>query len=314
MHKLLKKLTLFSLPLLGYCAVIAAIDPFNYFNWSNLVSYQTKLKTSFPNNYFLWKCAEFRTSPCPQILLGDSRTASLNAGMIEKVSGEKYYNFAFGGATPSEIVDTFWYATKFVKLKKVFIGMNFDSYNNFNSMNRFPETDAIMKNMLLYLVNKDAVKSSFYNVLTQFAGREVALSNRPHMTQEQFWIEGLEFARISINKKYAYPGRLNGKLKEIKRYCDANGTELAFIMLPTHTDVQERVARFGLNEQSQRFFDDLRSLGKIYNFDYPNTLTRDRDNFGDPYHLKSTDIVVQDVWGRGKPALAKFIAMKQQQL
>lgn len=296
MKLLVKKIILFSLPIIVYCAAIILIDPFNYFNISRLVRSDIKIKTSFPNNNFLWKCAEFRNSPCERILLGDSRTAAIDAGKIEKLTGLRYYNFAVNGATPLETIDIFWYAAGLVKLKTVYIGINFDAYNRFNGLNRFHEVKTIMDNPLFYLINKSVVKSVAYNVLSGLK-YDVNLSAEPNMSREKFWKYQLESARIAISSKYGYPDQLYRSLTIIKKYCDENKIELRFIALPTHADAQKRVAMFNLQEQKERFYRDIRSLGPVADFDFSNWLTEDRNNFNDPYHLINTEILVREVWG-----------------
>lgn len=304
MNMLVKKAIIFLVPVFLYCLMIALVDPFNYFRLSEVIADDLKKQVSAPNNEFLWKCSEFRQNPCRNILLGDSRTEALDARKIEKITGERYYNFACGGATPPEIVDTFWYAVRFIKPAKVYIGMNFDAYNRSNSMNRFPEIDAIMRNPFLYFANDSVITSVRYLAKSSLAGSSVTISHKPKATADEFWKDQLEFSRNAINDRYGYPATLYADLRRIKAYCDKNQIQLCFIVLPTHIDMQERISRFNLQRYHSRFYQDVKSLGKMYDFDYKNKITSDREWFIDPYHLKNTDIVINDVWGQAAPSVS----------
>jgi hypothetical protein len=306
MNKLIKKIIIFILPIIAYCFLVILIDPFNYFSLFNDISNKVKLKIAYPNNELLWKCAEFKNVPCNNILLGDSRTDAIDVSKIEKLAVEKYYNFAYGGATPSEIVDTFWYAARLAKLNKVYIGINFDAYNKFNCMNRFPEMESIMRNPLLYLVNTSVLRSECYIIKSLLTGRSIVLSNKPTVSRDQFWQDQLEHSRNAINGKYLHPDNLYDNLKKIKTFCQDNKIELTFIVLPTHLDMQERITRFNLTLEHNRFYGDLHGLGKTFNFDYPNNLTQNKNNYEDPYHLKNTDIIINDVWGQSPPSIAQL--------
>ena len=75
--------------------------------------------------------------------------------------------------------------------------------------------------------------------------------------------------------------------------------ELYFIVLPTHTSLQDKVNDFGLSKERGRFLSDLTNLATVYNLDYKNKLTEKIENFSDPFHLKREFIesVVSEIWG-----------------
>jgi len=63
---------------------------------------------------------------------------------------------------------------------------------------------------------------------------------------------------------------------------------------------------FGLRELSDRFARELRELGRVVDFDFPNEFTRDRENFGDPYHFHATREMLEAILTDSiDPALAR---------
>ena len=100
MKPFIQKFLIFLIPFYIYAIFIVVIDPFNYFRIVRLRSEKEKtevfLRTSKTMSYgsMLWKVNDFRHHPCPNIILGDSRTFSLDTGLIHRITGEKYYNLA----------------------------------------------------------------------------------------------------------------------------------------------------------------------------------------------------------------------------
>lgn len=160
-----------------------------------------------------------------------------------------------------------------------------------------------MRNPFLYFANDSVITSVRYLAKSSLAGSSVTVSHKPKATADEFWKDQLEFSRNAINDRYGYPATLYADLKRIKAYCDKNQIQLCFIVLPTHIDMQERISRFNLQGYHSRFYQDVKSLGKTYDFDYKNSVTSDRERFNDPYHLKSTDVVINDVWGQRAPSV-----------
>jgi len=297
MKKLCSKLFLFSLPFLIFVTVVVLVDPFNLFNVSRLIEPEYKLKTSAKLHYALWKLIEFRRAPAENILLGDSRTNALDVSRIESVSGEKYYNFAYGGGTVPEIVDTFWYAVQIKKPRKVFIGINFNQYNQFVSRNTFSEAKSISDNFLFYFINRSVIKSVRHNLYSQFIDNSFAIG-KPPMTKDEFWLHQLKFVTPAFYRPYKYPGNFYQDLKKIATYCKQNNIMLTFIIFPTHVDLQRAVNDFNLSEYDLQFRKDLKSLGTVVDFDYPNSITTLKNNFEDPYHYNK-DIgneIIDVIW------------------
>ncbi len=120
------------------------------------------------------------------------------------------------------------------------------------------------------------------------------------MDKDSFWKYQLSYAEYSFFMNYRYPANYYNELKNIAEYCKANKVNLVFIILPSHVDLQNEVADYILLEAEMRFRNDIMTLGKVYDFEYPNYVTNNRENFRDPFHPNKyvMRLVVDNVWGK----------------
>lgn len=259
---------------------------------------------SYRGNYRLYKMQAFINDPCENIYLGDSRMDGLDIDKIASLTGETWFNFAYGGGTAYEIADSFWYAAERVKLKKVVIGINFNLHNMYNRMNLVNEAQNTLSKKTNYYLSSFISKMSVYNLIYFLSGNKLnMLSEKPEMDKEQFWQVQLNETTENFYGKYQYPEDLYDKLHKIVAYCYEENIELVFVIPPTHVDLQRRVADFGLTEEYERFKCDLRSFGvPVYDFDVPSEWTIDKALYKDPYHADEMvkARVVDIVWGKAR--------------
>lgn len=296
--RLFWKRTLFFLsPIIVIIGVIVLADPYNYYRATSFIPQEVKLATSYKFHYPLWKTIGYERSPIENILLGDSRTDALGTVSVEQVTGEKWYNFAYGGATVPEIVETFWYANSLIKLKKVYIGLNFNQMNRYKRMNRVAEARKIMEQPLQYPFNKTVLKAFVYNIYYAITGDDPKIGV-PDMPPDSFWAFQLKSSAENYYAAFRYGEEFMDDLREIAAYSKEHGIELVIFIPPTHTDLQQRIADFGLSGENRRWIDELQSFARVINLDVPDEFTLDRNNFKDPFHTKDPQEVVNMVWKR----------------
>lgn len=253
---------------------------------------------SYRGNYRLYKMQAFKNNPCPNIYLGDSRMDGLKVAKVEAASGERWFNFAYGGGTAYEIVDTFWYAAKQEHLKKVVIGINFNLYNGSNRFNLTQEAMTTLGNPLKYYFSYTTLRMSAANLLYKCAGINL-YAEKPPMDKTAFWQVQLGKSTEGFYRNWYHPDDLQQELENISDYCRDQGIELVFVFPPTHVDLQERVADFGLTEDYRNYKQEIRQLGwKVYDFDVPSALTQDAELYKDPYHADELvkDKVIETIW------------------
>ncbi len=292
----LKKGLLFSIPFLLYAALIVAVDPFNYFGVSPLIDEANKRATASKLHYTLWKTIDFLRDPRPNLILGDSRMGQIQVPSVEKVTGDRYFNFSYGGGTIPELIDTFYFATRHVKVERVYIGASFINFNAFQNRNRFRESQSILDNPLLYLINRIVLRATYHAVLAQWKGETIDVE-RPNEDRDAFWNHQLGTAIVSHYGRFKYSQEYLESLRELARYCKANGIELTILIPPTHVELQAKIAEFGLTRDADQFNRDMHSLGRVVDMDFDNAFTRNRENFLDPFHTANSETVRDALWG-----------------
>lgn len=277
------KLILFPIPFIVIFLVNFIVDPFNFNSLYDLKL--SKAEVSYKANYRLWKISEFSKNPCANILLGDSRIDSFDIGYISKITGEKYFNFAYGGGSLDEMIDTFWIAASRVDLKRVYFGINFNLFNGYNDLNLVKEALAKFENPLIkYYFNFWVLKVSLNNLLYKCTGIN-PYDETPQMGNDEFWNFQLTRSADSFYRKYAFPSKNLEALKNIRKYCHNNRISIYFIIPPTHTDLQNKVKEYNLSVQYVRYKKKLNEIGTVYDFEVDNETCRDRKNFFDPFHF-----------------------------
>src|SRR5690606_10470419 len=128
MKKFITNCVLLGIHLLVYILVIAVIDPYNYLNLWKRLDQQVNDDIAQHVEPHLFKMERFHDAPTGNIILGDSRSNGLYARLDHK----RWSNLAYGGSSLQEIIETFWWATKEVKMDTVIIGINLNLYNRYN--------------------------------------------------------------------------------------------------------------------------------------------------------------------------------------
>jgi hypothetical protein len=127
------------------------------------------------------------------------------------------------------------------------------------------------------------------------------------MSPDEFWQHQLSETAARAYTGHVYPVALRAELERIRDYCRDAGINLAFIIPPTHVELQARTADFGMEAEVERFRRDIATLGTVYDFDYPCEITTQRADYADPYHCRPRvrSLVIQEVWG--DPAKRRYV-------
>ncbi|MBN2227238.1 MAG: hypothetical protein JW763_07715 [candidate division Zixibacteria bacterium] len=273
------------------------IDPFNYFGISSIIPDTYKAETSYRLNYRLWKMNAYRQQPTGNILLGDSRMLLLDADSISARTGQDYFNFAYGGGSLDEAIETFWFADSITSLQNVYIGLNFPMFNGYHTVNLTRQAKETFANPMLYFIDKVMIKAGAMLVARTLFDTQYDIE-RPDMTPEQFWKYQIAVTAQSQFERYLYPDNYYQRLSEIVSYCNQKKITVNVIIFPEHVDLINRYSELGLDEEYARFKEDIHRLVKTFDFNYGNPITENRADFTDPYHF-TTDIglqLVDEIW------------------
>lgn len=151
--------------LLGMLPVLFnwVIDPYNMNGYFNLGF--NKQKISEKAHYPLWKIINYNKE-AHTLILGDSRALALKDKYWHQLHFSGAYNFAYGGATISEIYDTFHFVKANANLKNLIIGIQLRSFSPIfkKAMNRVPEAIHLSRNPAEYYINSLVTKISWQHI------------------------------------------------------------------------------------------------------------------------------------------------------
>lgn len=283
MFYFVRKVIVFLTPFIFILITEYVVDPFNYFN-DELNPYFKDLKEdiSQKTNSYLYKLIKYERNPTSNILLGDSRIALLKTSFFENNNNEKYSNFGIGGSTLQDAIEIFWITNNINKLNRVYFGISIETYSGTFLRERVTPSVEIKNSTILYLLNRYSFSATFLILRTILFDEKIDLF-KPPTSIDKFWENQLEKSNRFL-ENYSYPHNYYNELKNISDYCNENDIQLTFIISPTHIDLQNKISDYKLNEQYDKFIEDIKLLGDVFDFNFPNSITIDKKNFKDPFH------------------------------
>lgn len=299
MKKLLKRSAVFCIPVLVWLGVVVALDPFNYFDVSPLIPERIKQLNAQKLNRLMYNMIDYHRRPAANLLIGDSRSNNLSIELIERTTGDDWFLLNSNALKLNESFELYWFACGLRRPDRVYFTLNFNMFNKFAFADRVGSVERILTNPLLYVFDRNVAETCWL-VSKSYLSRREAVSSVPPMTRDAFWDWIVRVKGSDYYGKFEYPGDVYEEMKKVVGHASENGTEIVFIIVPHHADMQRRVADFGLTGELSRFKRDLFELGvPVYDYDYANAITRDRDNFDDPihYNMNVGDRMVGEIWG-----------------
>ena len=297
MQRLLIKALLLAAPFILVAAIVLIVDPYDHFWPSGVVSDVFKEGLARKLQPVLWKIERYRRAPVSRLILGDSSMASLDEDEIRTVTGEQYFNFAYGDGTLPEAIDLYWMASSIRHLDAVYFGIGFINFNGYRNriLDRVNEAKAISASSLLYLSNRLVVRAALQSVFAAVTRKPVD-SHGLRKSQDETWRFQLGLLPEFLDP-YRYPAEAAARLRQVAEDCARNGTRFVIVIPPTNIELQQETAALGHSADVERFKAFVATLGAVYDFDYPNGFTANRDNFRDPFHAADDHQVIQEVWG-----------------
>jgi len=291
---LLRKGSIFILPIIAWVCIVVTIDPFNYFNLSKTISQQSKEKSAQKLNSLLYNTLQFKNNPTTSIIVGDSRIRKLPTERIKELTGDNYYTLHSNAAKLNEIIDLFWLTNKYTKLENVIIGVNFNLYNEYAYSNRVADVEEMLRNPFIYIFNWNIAETVYLALKNEFSG----IQKDDRRNKEKFWEHTISTVATNHYSKYRHPDSILKRLKEVGVYCLRNNINLNLIIVPHHKEFHDRLVYFNLTEEEIQFKEEISSIGKVIDFDYPNSITNCKDCFTDPIHTTDSVgmIIVNDLF------------------
>jgi len=299
------KSLIFIIPFLILITIEVLIDPFNYFSEEkNKELLEIKENISQKGNPYLYKLIKYDRYPCSTIILGDSRM-DFSPLQFENINKEKVVNLAIGGGTIQDDIEILRYVSGKHDIKKIYWGISMEKYSGTVLRNRAKPSIDIKNSLLFYLLNRYTFSSAMLISKSMIFDKQIDLY-KPRSSKDVFWQSQLDLYSRYL-KNYSYPENYYRDLTKIAGYCSEKNIKLVFVISPNHIDLQKKVHEFNLDEEYKRFKLDIESFGDVYDFNYPNIITNNKNNYNDPFHYKDSisKIIVKEI-STTKIKYAKF--------
>ena len=318
MKKLIFKLLLALIPILLLFAFFVAYEPYDYWANKGFSTYNAKPISALRE-------LKVRGEDGGVWLLGDSRMANLNVGMVEEASGEECIMLGFGGSTFPEALDTLEYAmgTLGRTPDKLVIGLSFYTANSNHHANRVNGAIEVVEDPLKFFGDFhywygaiEHLQIDASNLIADVTGIESirqryenpsALDQNLAPTETQY----LNDARLDI---YDYSNIIYGQVEEygdlaptferidrIVELCEERGVELEFILWPCNRTIWDRVIMpLDLYDEIELYKDYVKSRAKVYDMEFPHRDMAGQDGlFLDGFHLtlEGKSMIIDAVFG-----------------
>ena len=173
MKNILKKLALLAIPVLLWLAFFIAFEPNNYFG----------LKASATSSQPVARVRAYQQEPGTNLILGDSRLAHFDMGLVDSLSGQSWQNLAFGGASLKETLDLADYLLDSGhNIDTLLVEVSFYTLNAGYNTDRFATLEETLNNPLAYCFNLE------YNVNALTVAMDT-LRGTPDTIESGDWVE-----------------------------------------------------------------------------------------------------------------------------
>lgn len=279
------------------------VDPFERLSTPYFAAPRHQIGRDF--SQWDWEVAQYEKRPAPHLILGDSRGDGLSEARLEERLGEPAANLSYGGGTLEDIFATFDYARARTRLKTVTIALGFSTLDATNARNNAASAIEGLRDPVLFYLSPFTTQASI-TVLAGRQGMDLAANRPPPVDKSTFWQMQLGLSTENALSTYEYPVHGLRRLADLADTCTREGIDLRIVYMPTHVDLHARLDDFGLRDEYERTKTDLAAIAPLYDYDRDTPLTRDRDNFGDPYHMDRSwgPRLIDEIWG-GTPWMAE---------
>ena len=291
MKEILYKSLLLLAPFVLISLFTLIIDPYNLFHISSIIPDDIKIKCLDRNNnittraHTTWKTLKFWNYPTPNIVLGDSRIAFLDETLLEAILGKEVSNLAIPSGNLNTVCDLFWLASDKIKLDNVIIQINFNRYDASVNFDFLSPVRELINKPYKYFFNANYLKDSFAVFFSTLKKNSLSIDS-PQLIIDNW--ESSEYILMHDYKfpNYTYPDKYYNELKRIALFCETENISVLFVIAPNYFIVHQYVRRYNLEDEYNRFKDDIRSLGHTIDLDSGLSLSHNKEMYADHFHIQ----------------------------
>lgn len=279
-------------PIFLYYSLFLVFEPNNYFG----------LKKKADGTNVMATLREYEKTPQNHIILGDSRTAKFEPGIVKKASGNSYANLSYGGASFKEQLDILqWALAKNPNMQEVVFMASFYSFNK--AYNHDRQVISALKNPFVYLTNLTYninMLTNLFNHLNPAAtvgsqGQSMAPENYEYIKTtvagQDVTMRSIMALHVNELAKRSENWQLNTKeferLLNIIDECTQKGIAFTVVLPPASQEVQKYVIQgFAIGAPMQKALETLQKTDAlVLDYEIDPKVTLKDEQFYDGFHL-----------------------------
>ena len=273
-------MSLFLIPIVIWYSVFVAFEPYNYFQLS-------KTDRNYTEHVPLGRMRKTMNREYDCLLLGDSRTASIDEDLLYKITGDRYNNLAFGGASLQESIDLFWWAIDYQDFSKVIMQISFYSVCTGYNSNRIKKLERTAENPILFLTNEEYHGEAFKQIISIINNENANQSKK--YTVEERKNNKITYANeiiLPVVKNYEINYELLEEVKRIADYCKQNNIDFYLFIPPVDETIWQYVIEpLALYDELDEYKTALSYYATIYDLEFENNANYVEEDFVDGFHL-----------------------------
>ncbi len=294
MRKLLRNIAILLIPIAAWLALFVAFEPNNYFG----------LKPRADGTDIMAALRTYQRQPQDRIILGDSRLAKFDEAIVLEMTGHRYANLAYGGATLKEQLDILdWALAQNPALSEVVFMLSFYTLNESYDHDR--QVIRALDNPFAYVTNLGYNINMVTNLIDHLSpGASVggdAETMEPSKYEYTAWIHpdtGEEYLLrqamlahlpnlVERSRGWALNEALLERLLKTIRACGENGARFVAVLPPASPQVHKAVIdAFDIAEPMAPALAALNQSGAVVlDYEFEHTGLLQDEQFYDGFHV-----------------------------
>lgn len=286
MKKLYLRVALLLIPVLLYCAIFFANDPYGYFKHSN-VPESTSTLTG--------KMLDYRNGQYNAIIIGDSRIVGYDVSELSTATGYQYVNMSYGGCMTEEMVQllTWCIENQTVPIQKIIVVTSFYNMNQMIQQDRVTSTKKIIENPLTYAFSFENLTAMLKKITTSSDKTDTGNTKAEKTAEEKAAnFETHKQSMLKYLNSFSYDQEVIQELAELCTDCQRSGIDVRIVLPPWWEGYYSLLAEHQLLSILDEYKSQLSQHVIVYDFENEDCpINQNYDDFTDYSHFRGESLI-----------------------